>query len=164
MTCPECHSAFALRQFGEAPEDPHELEFWKRRVLEMNIAISIHVLIFMSRLVPRTFLARGAPRWINIDGTTMEHTMKGLKHPHRYVLDAAQTHIYMLMKKVSGQAGRWNAASSTPHSVTPRTHSSVTSALSSLLCVQDSYGRYMKSSVFKDTLRKAVCPEEHRFR
>lgn len=34
----------------------------------------------------------------------MEHTMKGLKHPHRYVLDAAQTHIYMLMKKVSGQA------------------------------------------------------------
>lgn len=27
-------------------------------------------------------------------------TVKGLKHPHRYVLDAAQTHIYMLMKKV----------------------------------------------------------------
>ncbi|XP_075889728.1 regulator of G-protein signaling 9-like isoform X2 [Nelusetta ayraudi] len=74
----------------------------------------------------KTFLARGAPRWINIDGTTMEHTMKGLKHPHRYVLDAAQTHIYMLMKK-------------------------------------DSYGRYMKSSVFKETLRKAVCPEEHNF-
>lgn len=49
----------------------------------------------------RTFLARGAPRWINIDGNTMEITVKGLKHPHRYVLDAAQTHIYMLMKKVS---------------------------------------------------------------
>lgn len=31
----------------------------------------------------------------------MEVTVKGLKHPHRYVLDAAQTHIYMLMKKVS---------------------------------------------------------------
>lgn len=31
----------------------------------------------------------------------MEITVKGLKHPHRYVLDAAQTHIYMLMKKVS---------------------------------------------------------------
>lgn len=60
----------------------------------------------MSRLDPRTFLARGAPRWINIDGTTMEHTMKGLKHPHRYVLDAAQTHIYMLMKKVSSRACR----------------------------------------------------------
>uniref|UniRef100_A0A672Y7R5 Regulator of G protein signaling 9b n=1 Tax=Sphaeramia orbicularis TaxID=375764 RepID=A0A672Y7R5_9TELE len=47
----------------------------------------------------KTFLARGAPRWINIDGKTMEITVKGLKHPHRYVLDAAQTHIYMLMKK-----------------------------------------------------------------
>uniref|UniRef100_A0A3Q2YFU1 Regulator of G protein signaling 9b n=1 Tax=Hippocampus comes TaxID=109280 RepID=A0A3Q2YFU1_HIPCM len=71
----------------------------------------------------KTFLARGAPRWINIDGKTMEITVNGLKHPHRYVLDAAQTHIYMLMKK-------------------------------------DSYGRYMKSQVFKDTLKKAICPEE----
>uniref|UniRef100_A0A3B3IEG9 Regulator of G-protein signaling 9 n=1 Tax=Oryzias latipes TaxID=8090 RepID=A0A3B3IEG9_ORYLA len=74
----------------------------------------------------KTFLARGAPRWINIDGKTMEITVKGLKHPHRYVLDAAQTHIYMLMKK-------------------------------------DSYGRYLKSPVFKDTVKKAICPDEHRF-
>uniref|UniRef100_A0A3B5L4D8 Uncharacterized protein n=1 Tax=Xiphophorus couchianus TaxID=32473 RepID=A0A3B5L4D8_9TELE len=75
----------------------------------------------------KTFLARGAPRWINIDGKTMEITVKGLKHPHRYVLDAAQTHIYMLMKK-------------------------------------DSYGRYLKSPVFKETLKKAICPEEHKFK
>uniref|UniRef100_A0A3Q0RVR1 Regulator of G-protein signaling 9 n=1 Tax=Amphilophus citrinellus TaxID=61819 RepID=A0A3Q0RVR1_AMPCI len=74
----------------------------------------------------KTFLARGAPRWINIDGKTMEITVKGLKHPHRYVLDAAQTHIYMLMKK-------------------------------------DSYGRYLKSPVFKETMKKAICPEEHKF-
>ncbi|XP_034716700.1 regulator of G-protein signaling 9-like [Etheostoma cragini] len=74
----------------------------------------------------KTFLARGAPRWINIDGKTMEITVKGLKHPHRYVLDAAQTHIYMLMKK-------------------------------------DSYGRYQKSPVFKETVKKAICPEEHNF-
>ncbi|TSK14691.1 Regulator of G-protein signaling 9 [Bagarius yarrelli] len=74
----------------------------------------------------KTFLARGAPRWINIDGKTMEITVKGLSHPHRYVLDAAQTHIYMLMKK-------------------------------------DSYGRYLKSSVFKETQKKAVAPEPHRF-
>ncbi|XP_018521459.1 regulator of G-protein signaling 9 isoform X2 [Lates calcarifer] len=74
----------------------------------------------------KTFLARGAPRWINIDGKTMEITVKGLKHPHRYVLEAAQTHIYMLMKK-------------------------------------DSFGRYMKSPVFKDTLKKAIAPEEHKF-
>ncbi|XP_077482753.1 regulator of G-protein signaling 9-like isoform X4 [Stigmatopora argus] len=73
----------------------------------------------------KTFLARGAPRWINIDGKTMEITVNGLKNPHRYVLDAAQTHIYMLMKK-------------------------------------DSYGRYLKSQVFKDTLKKAMSPEEHK--
>ncbi|XP_010615123.1 regulator of G-protein signaling 9 isoform X5 [Fukomys damarensis] len=47
------------------------------------------------------FLAPGARRWINIDGKTMDITVKGLRHPHRYVLDAAQTHIYMLMKKDS---------------------------------------------------------------
>uniref|UniRef100_A0A7N6FDD5 Regulator of G protein signaling 9b n=1 Tax=Anabas testudineus TaxID=64144 RepID=A0A7N6FDD5_ANATE len=77
-------------------------------------------------LYEKTFLARGAPRWINIDGKTMEITVNSLKHPHRYVLDAAQTHIYMLMKK-------------------------------------DSYGRYLKSPVFKDTSKKSVCPEEHKF-
>ncbi|KTF75787.1 hypothetical protein cypCar_00041311 [Cyprinus carpio] len=81
--------------------------------------------IFYSYFI-RTFLARGAPRWINIDGKTMDITVKGLAHPHCYVLDAAQTHIYMLMKK-------------------------------------DSYGRYLKSPVFKETQRKAIAPEPHRF-
>uniref|UniRef100_A0A8C2APJ9 Regulator of G protein signaling 9b n=1 Tax=Cyprinus carpio TaxID=7962 RepID=A0A8C2APJ9_CYPCA len=74
----------------------------------------------------KTFLARGAPRWINIDGKTMDITVKGLAHPHRYVLDAAQTHIYMLMKK-------------------------------------DSFGRYLKSPVFKETQKKAIAPEPQRF-
>lgn len=55
---------------------------------------------FVYVCVCRTFLAPGAPRWINIDGRTMGLTVKGLEHPHRYVLDAAQTHIFMLMKKV----------------------------------------------------------------
>ncbi|KFQ98701.1 Regulator of G-protein signaling 9, partial [Nipponia nippon] len=71
----------------------------------------------------KLFLAPGARRWINIDGTTMGITVKGLKHPHRYVLDAAQTHIYMLMKK-------------------------------------DSYGRYLKSPIYKEMLSKAVVPQE----
>ncbi|NXJ80407.1 RGS9 protein, partial [Trogon melanurus] len=71
----------------------------------------------------KLFLAPGARRWINIDGTTMGITVKGLKHPHRYVLDAAQTHIYMLMKK-------------------------------------DSYGRYLKSPVYKEMLAKAIVPQE----
>uniref|UniRef100_A0A3P8S8K2 Regulator of G protein signaling 9a n=1 Tax=Amphiprion percula TaxID=161767 RepID=A0A3P8S8K2_AMPPE len=48
----------------------------------------------------KTFLAPGAPRWINIDGRTMGLTVKGLDHPHRYVLEAAQTHVFLLMKKV----------------------------------------------------------------
>ncbi|XP_062827225.1 regulator of G-protein signaling 9 isoform X2 [Anolis carolinensis] len=71
----------------------------------------------------KTFLAPGARRWINIDGTTMGITVRGLKHPHRYVLDAAQTHIYMLMKK-------------------------------------DSYGRYLKSPIYKEMLSKAIVPQE----
>lgn len=102
----------------------------------------------------RTFLARGAPRWINIDGNTMEITMKGLKHPHRYVLDAAQTHIYMLMKKV-GKGSRRRAQ-------TPPLSASL-NVSDSGMCLQDSYGRYMKSPVFKETLKKAICPEEHKF-
>ncbi|CAF94521.1 unnamed protein product, partial [Tetraodon nigroviridis] len=47
----------------------------------------------------KTFLAPGAPRWINIDGRTMGLTVKGLEHPQRYVLEAAQTHVFLLMKK-----------------------------------------------------------------
>ncbi|XP_069343312.1 regulator of G-protein signaling 11 isoform X2 [Eulemur rufifrons] len=47
------------------------------------------------------FLAPGAARWVNIDSRTMERTLEGLRQPHRYVLDDAQLHIYMLMKKDS---------------------------------------------------------------
>ncbi|XP_018867206.2 regulator of G-protein signaling 11 isoform X4 [Gorilla gorilla gorilla] len=47
------------------------------------------------------FLAPGAARWVNIDSRTMEQTLEGLHQPHRYVLDDAQLHIYMLMKKDS---------------------------------------------------------------
>ncbi|KAI4822666.1 hypothetical protein KUCAC02_008198 [Chaenocephalus aceratus] len=49
--------------------------------------------------VGKTFLVPGAPRWINIDGRTMGLTVKGLDHPHRYVLEAAETHVFLLMKK-----------------------------------------------------------------
>ncbi|XP_032701884.1 regulator of G-protein signaling 11 [Lontra canadensis] len=47
------------------------------------------------------FLAPGAARWVNIDSRTMERTLEGLRQPHRYVLDEAQLHVYMLMKKDS---------------------------------------------------------------
>ncbi|KAL0617166.1 Regulator of G-protein signaling 11 [Plecturocebus cupreus] len=51
--------------------------------------------------VYQQFLAPGAARWVNIDSRTMERTLEGLRRPHRYVLDDAQLHIYMLMKKDS---------------------------------------------------------------
>ncbi|XP_069920310.1 regulator of G-protein signaling 11 isoform X6 [Oryctolagus cuniculus] len=51
--------------------------------------------------VYQQFLAPGAARWVNIDSRTMERTLAGLCRPHRYVLDDAQLHIYMLMKKDS---------------------------------------------------------------
>ncbi|XP_023567604.1 regulator of G-protein signaling 11 isoform X2 [Octodon degus] len=51
--------------------------------------------------VYQQFLAPGAARWVNIDSRTMERTLEGLCRPHRYVLDDAQLHIYMLMKKDS---------------------------------------------------------------
>ncbi|XP_058566112.1 regulator of G-protein signaling 11 isoform X2 [Neofelis nebulosa] len=53
--------------------------------------------------VYQQFLAPGAARWVNIDSQTMERTLEGLHQPHRYVLDDAQLHIYMLMKKESQQ-------------------------------------------------------------
>lgn len=54
--------------------------------------------IFCVRL--RNFLAPGAPRWVNIDSKTMDKTLEGIRHPHRFVMDDAQLHIYFLMKKV----------------------------------------------------------------
>uniref|UniRef100_A0A3B5KYT9 Uncharacterized protein n=1 Tax=Xiphophorus couchianus TaxID=32473 RepID=A0A3B5KYT9_9TELE len=115
----ECLCGFLVCMFiGE------NLAFWEGcEDLKWGTAVAMRE---KAEQIYKTFLARGAPRWINIDGKTMEITVKGLKHPHRYVLDAAQTHIYMLMKK-------------------------------------DSYGRYLKSPVFKETLKKAICPEEHKF-
>lgn len=55
----------------------------------------------------RQFLAPGATRWVNIDSKTMERTLEGIKTPHRYVMDDAQMHIYMLMKKVLEAALTW---------------------------------------------------------
>ncbi|XP_054991635.1 regulator of G-protein signaling 11 [Sorex araneus] len=45
------------------------------------------------------FLAPGAARWVNIDSRTLERTLAGLQRPHRHVLDDAQLHVYLLMKK-----------------------------------------------------------------
>ncbi|KAM9208996.1 LOW QUALITY PROTEIN: regulator of G-protein signaling 11 [Dugong dugon] len=47
------------------------------------------------------FLVPGAARWVNTDSRTMEQTLEGLCQPHRFVLDDAQLHIYVLGKKDS---------------------------------------------------------------
>uniref|UniRef100_A0A8C4ELN9 RGS domain-containing protein n=1 Tax=Dicentrarchus labrax TaxID=13489 RepID=A0A8C4ELN9_DICLA len=49
----------------------------------------------------KNFLAPGAARWVNIDSKTMDKTLHGIRHPHRFVMDDAQMHIYFLMKKDS---------------------------------------------------------------
>ncbi|KAI3375224.1 hypothetical protein L3Q82_021725 [Scortum barcoo] len=49
----------------------------------------------------KNFLAPGAARWVNIDSKTMDKTLEGIRHPHRFVMDDAQMHIYFLMKKDS---------------------------------------------------------------
>lgn len=65
----------------------------------------------------RQFLAPGAARWVNVDSRTMELTVEGLRRPHRYVLDDAQTHIYMLMKKVGASTRDQKAIPRLPHGV-----------------------------------------------
>ncbi|XP_069031725.1 regulator of G-protein signaling 9a [Embiotoca jacksoni] len=73
------------------------LAFWEAaEELKLGSASSMST---KAETIFKTFLAPGAPRWINIDGRTMGLTVKGLEHPHRYVLEAAQTHVFLLMKK-----------------------------------------------------------------
>ncbi|ELT89740.1 hypothetical protein CAPTEDRAFT_201452 [Capitella teleta] len=51
----------------------------------------------------KEYLAPGAPCEINIDSKTMEGTLQSIKHATRYSFDAAQEHIFLLMKKDSYQ-------------------------------------------------------------
>ncbi|XP_013391566.1 regulator of G-protein signaling 7 isoform X2 [Lingula anatina] len=49
------------------------------------------------------FLAPGAPHEVNVDGKTYELTQKAIENPDRFTFDAAQSHIFLLMKKDSYQ-------------------------------------------------------------
>uniref|UniRef100_H3APU2 Regulator of G protein signaling 11 n=1 Tax=Latimeria chalumnae TaxID=7897 RepID=H3APU2_LATCH len=73
--------------FWEACED---LKYGEQSKIEEKVQALYH-----------HFLAPGALRWVNIDSKTMEKTLEGIRSPHRYVMDDAQMHIYMLMKKDS---------------------------------------------------------------
>ncbi|XP_064448275.1 regulator of G-protein signaling 11 isoform X13 [Mirounga angustirostris] len=75
------------------------LSFWEAcEELRHGRQAQVHAMVDS---VYQQFLAPGAARWVNIDSRTMERTLEGLQQPHRYVLDDAQLHIYMLMKKDS---------------------------------------------------------------
>ena len=47
------------------------------------------------------FLAPDAPCEINIDCKTVEVTQQALRKPNRFAFEAAQLHIFLLMKKDS---------------------------------------------------------------
>ncbi len=51
--------------------------------------------------IGREFLAPGAPCEINVDGRTVEMTQLALRKPNRFAFEAAQHHIFLLMKKDS---------------------------------------------------------------
>lgn len=113
-----------FRLFLKKEFSGENLAFWEA-CEEVRLG-SMDVIEEKAQEIYKTFLTKGAPRWINIDMKTMDATVKGLKHPHRYIMEPAQTHIYQLMKK-------------------------------------DSYGRYLKSQVFKDTQKNAVNPTQQIF-
>uniref|UniRef100_A0A672YQ88 Regulator of G protein signaling 11 n=1 Tax=Sphaeramia orbicularis TaxID=375764 RepID=A0A672YQ88_9TELE len=66
----------------------------------------------------RKFTSKSA-RWVNIDSKTMDKTLEGIKHPHRFVMDDAQMHIYFLMKKTDrSQFAPTATPTTTKHSYT----------------------------------------------
>ncbi|ELK10882.1 Regulator of G-protein signaling 11 [Pteropus alecto] len=105
--------------------------------------------------VYQQFLAPGAARWVNIDSQTMERTLEGLHQPHRYMLDDAQLHIYMLMKK--GQRRPQQCQAGVLREAENEEEAAVRADCRLL---QDSYPRFLKSEMYKALLEEAVIPSE----
>ncbi|XP_057262640.1 regulator of G-protein signaling 11 isoform X2 [Pezoporus wallicus] len=88
-----------LLDFLKKEFSAENLSFWEAcEELRYGEQSRIHEIVDS---IYQQFLAPGATRWVNIDSKTMERTLEGIKTPHRYVMDDAQMHIYMLMKKDS---------------------------------------------------------------
>ncbi|XP_048350859.1 regulator of G-protein signaling 11 isoform X4 [Sphaerodactylus townsendi] len=86
--------AFLKKEFSA-----ENLSFWEA-CEELRHGEQTHIAEIVDSIYQQ-FLAPSATRWVNIDSKTMERTLEGIKTPHRYVMDDAQMHIYMLMKKDS---------------------------------------------------------------
>ncbi|XP_013925766.1 PREDICTED: regulator of G-protein signaling 11 [Thamnophis sirtalis] len=88
-----------LLEFLKTEFSAENLMFWEA-CEELRLGEEAHIAEAVDSIY-QEFLAPSATRWVNVDSKTMEHTLKGIKTPHRYVMDDAEMHIYMLMKKDS---------------------------------------------------------------
>ncbi|XP_070811514.1 regulator of G-protein signaling 11 isoform X2 [Pituophis catenifer annectens] len=118
-----------LLEFLKTEFSAENLMFWEA-CEELRLGEEAHIAEAVD-FIYQEFLAPSATRWVNLDSKTMEHTLKGIKTPHRYVMDDAEMHIYMLMKKVLKLPGR-----------------------------EDSYPRFLKSELYKKLLAEALVPQE----
>uniref|UniRef100_A0A8V0Z5R6 Regulator of G protein signaling 11 n=1 Tax=Gallus gallus TaxID=9031 RepID=A0A8V0Z5R6_CHICK len=117
-----------LLEFLKKEFSAENLSFWEA-CEELRYGEQSHINEIVDSIYQQ-FLAPGATRWVNIDSKTMERTLEGIKTPHRYVMDDAQMHIYMLMKKVgTGRAVRGRSLGLTLRS--PRTPTRASSSRSS---------------------------------
>ncbi|KAM3827192.1 regulator of G-protein signaling 11 isoform 2-T2 [Vipera latastei] len=88
-----------LLEFLKTEFSAENMMFWEA-CEELRLGEEAHIAEAVDSIY-QEFLAPSATRWVNLDSKTMEHTLKGIKTPHRYVMDDAEMHIYMLMKKDS---------------------------------------------------------------
>jgi regulator of G-protein signaling len=87
----------AFSQFLEKEFSTENLNFW--RECQGFKGLPASQIPAAADKIFRDFLALDSPSSINIDGPTWDAIKEALKKPTRYMFDAAETHIYELMKK-----------------------------------------------------------------
>ncbi|XP_064609323.1 regulator of G-protein signaling 7-like [Liolophura sinensis] len=88
-----------FEQFLQKEYSQENIRFWK--ACEQMKITSLSKVPHLADKIYKEFLAAGAPCEVNIDCRTMDKVLENLKKPSRYTFEAAQHHIYMLMKKDS---------------------------------------------------------------